>query len=120
MTSDQPTAQPMLPGLEEPERPEAALVTAARRTIAALDADNLLTEQHALPCALLLALADAVDAGRRGGKAAAVAMAAAQLRETWQALPQPEGGDRDAWDELAEELRSAAALGDAPRPHPAE
>lgn len=104
---------PMLPGLEPPARGVSNLQLAARRTIAALDSQGLLEERHALTCQLLLDLADAVDSGRRAGRASAVAMAAAQLREAYLTLPEPVvGGDGDGWDQLAQELR-AAALRDA-------
>ncbi len=97
---------PMIPGLEPPAPRESALERAARRTIAAIAEEQLLTERHAVICQLILDLAASIDAGRRSGKASAVAMAAAQLQSAYELLPIPEGGDSDgAWDELVAELR---------------
>lgn len=102
---------PMLPGLEPPAARESAIVTAARRTIAAVDAAGLLTERDALTCALILDLAATVDAGKRGGRASAAAMAAAQLLAAMDRLPTPPGGgdEDDDFSRLAAELRDAAA-----------
>ena len=111
MTHETPEPAPMLPGLEPPASREPALVVAARRTIAAVDAAGLLTERDALTCALILDLAEAVAAGKRGGRASAAAMAAAQLLAAIDRLPQPpEGGDEDddPYSRLARELRDAA------------
>jgi hypothetical protein len=101
----------MLPGLEPPAAKESPLVTAARRTIAAVDGAGLLRERDALTCALILDLSAAVSAGTRGGRASATAMAAAQLLAAIDRLPTPpEGGDDDAdpYTALARELRDAA------------
>lgn len=103
-----------LPGLEDLEdrdtgRRVSPLEQAARRTLAALQGDGLLTERHALTCQLILDLAQAIDAGRRSGRASAVAMAAAQLREAFLSLPEPEEGpESDGWEALARELHDAA------------
>jgi hypothetical protein len=90
--TEQPESQPTLPGLElEPENGAApsALRSAVVVTINALQADGLLENRHAAMCQLALELADSVTAGRRSGRASAAAMAAAQLRETLLALPEP-------------------------------
>lgn len=90
--SDQPEAQPTLPGLElEPENgaSPSALRTAVVTTLAALQQEGLLEPRHAALAQLSLELADSVTAGRRSGRASAAAMAAAQLRETLLALPEP-------------------------------
>lgn len=80
-----------LPGLEleAPGSQASALRRSVQRTIDALDEKGLLDPAHEALCQLALELADAVAAGRRAGRASAVAMAAAQLRETLQALPEP-------------------------------
>jgi hypothetical protein len=89
------TEQPALPGLElEPELGTAtALRSAVITTLTALHDDQLLEPRHAGLAQLALELADAVTAGRRSGRASAAAMAAAQLRETLQALPAPMAAD---------------------------
>jgi len=110
-TPETDQAAPMLPGLEEPTRTEPSIVTAARRTIAAVEAAGLLTERDALTCALILDLAEAVASGKRGGRASAAAMAAAQLLAAMDRLPKPpEGGgaDADPYARLAQDLRDAA------------
>lgn len=106
-----PDEAPMLPGLDEPTRAEPALVTAARRTIAAVAAADLLGERDALTCALILDLAEAVAKGKAAGRASAVAMASAQLLAAIDRLPTPpEGGGAadDEWARLANDLREAA------------
>lgn len=111
MTRDESTeSAPMLPGLEPPAHGESALVTAARRTIKAVDDSGLLTDRDALTCALILDLSEAVHAGKRSGRASAAAMAAAQLLAAIDRLPQPAegGGDEDEYSRLARELREAA------------
>lgn len=110
-TPEHDQAAPMLPGLEEPTRLEPAIVTAARRTIAAVEASGLLTERDALTCALVLDLAEAVASGKTGGRASAAAMAAAQLLAAMDRLPKPPEGGGDGGDpyaNLAEQLRQAA------------
>lgn len=85
-------------------------------TLAALKEDQLLEPRHAGLCQLALILADAVMAGTRGGRASAAAMAAAQLRETLDALPKPVSADslarfNAAVDRLLTEPLSPPALG---------
>lgn len=98
-----------LPGLEEPPAAAGALELAVRKTIRALDDLNLLEPRHALTCQLMIELAQAVAAGRAARRASAVALAAAQLREAFLSLPEPEteGGTDDAWTQLADDLRAA-------------
>lgn len=104
-----PEEQQALPGLEEPTRPEAEIVAAARRSLRALEAVGLLDERHAVLCQQMIELAKVIDAGRRSGRASAVAMAAAQLLATYQAIvPESEGGDNDEWSELVAEFRRSA------------
>jgi hypothetical protein len=102
------TDQPALPGMDDPTDGPSPLEVAARRTLAALHAAGVLTEQHALPMALVLDLARAVSVGIRTGHASAAAMAAAQLRETYAMLPDlPDAPTADAWGDLVSDLRSA-------------
>lgn len=112
-------ADDLLPGLDPPRRGESAMVRAARRTIAALSGDGYLDESHAILCQQILELAEVVDAGRRQGKASAVAMAAAQIIATYEKLvPESAGGSEDdaAWSELVAEFRrSAAPVRDSPQ-----
>lgn len=103
-------ADDTLPGLEAPKMPTGELEAATRDTIRELHALNLLQPRHAMTCQLMIELARAVEAGRKSGRASAVALAAAQLREAFLSLPEPEttpDGD-DAWQQLANDLRAAA------------
>lgn len=102
--------QAPIPGLEPPSRGASALEVATRRSIVALEADGLVDERHSMVTQLMIELAIAVDAGRRGGKASAAAMAAAQLIAAYQLLvPVEDGGEtHDAYDDLASELRGIA------------
>lgn len=104
------TGDVALPGLEEPAGRSTPLEDAARKSIQALQAQGLLGPEHAITLQLVLDLARAVGQSA-GSHASAAAMAAAQLREAWATLPQPveDGGDGDQWDQLARELREAAA-----------
>lgn len=107
MTAGQPT----LPGLES-RGTDGPMLKAAQATIAAL---NLTPAQSALG-QLVLSLAMAIDSGARSGRASAVAMAAAQLRETMLVLDPPADDDasRDAARMLDDFLAAAerAANGD--------
>lgn len=89
--TDPAETEPTLPGLElhTPGTTASALRLSVQRTIEALDERGLLEPAHEALCQLALELADAVAKGRSQGRASAVAMAAAQLRETLQALPEP-------------------------------
>lgn len=101
-----------LPGLEDvqPAGGTTALETAARRSLAALQTAGILEDRHAVTMQLVLDLARSVGRASAKGQAAAAAMAAAQLREAWALLPQPDGSTSgDEWDELARDLRAAAA-----------
>lgn len=103
-----------LPGLTDAATPAGgltALEQATQRSLRALEAEGLLTERHAVTMQLVLDLAKSVGRASQKGQAAAAAMAAAQLREAWALLPQPEGSHQgDEWDQLARDLREAAAL----------
>lgn len=109
MSSDE---APTLPGLEPPAPSAGAMELATRKTIAALEAAGLLEERHAMTCQLMIELAQSVEAGRKARRASAVAMAAAQLREAFLSLPEPEGGSGDGddpWTALEQKLSDAAA-----------
>lgn len=85
-----------LPGLEPPTPREGHMVVAARATIAALQEAERIERRHTVLVQLVLSLAAAIDRGVYSGRASAVAMAAAQLRETVLILdPPPEDGDAD-------------------------
>lgn len=87
-----------LPGLEleTPGSTPNALRRSVQRTIAALDTKGLLEPEHEAICQLALELADAVTAGRASRRASATAMAAGQLLDALQALPQPAAVDAGA------------------------
>lgn len=78
------------------------MVRACKQTIDALRDAGKLRPQHAILTQLLLALSEAIDGGRRQGRASAVAMAARELRDTLLMIDPP---DEDAGSEDA-----AAAL----------
>jgi hypothetical protein len=97
-----PGLEPAAPGLSPIER-------AARRTLSALKAVDLVDERHALPMQLILDLSTVVGAACRKGQAAAAAMATAQILAALATLmPEAEGGEGDGYDQLAADLRSAA------------
>lgn len=86
------------------------LRVAVQATLSALNDAALLEARHAAVAQLALELADAVTAGRRSGRASAVAMASAQLLAALDALPKPAGLDADAeWNKFVEELRTVGA-----------
>lgn len=76
-----------------PRESDSLMVKACRQTIDALAAAGKLLPQHAVLTQLLLALSEAIDGGRRSGRASAVAMAARELRDTLLMIdPPPEDG----------------------------
>lgn len=86
-----------LPGLNDARDQDSAMVKACKLTIAALAEAGRLEPRHAVLTQLLVALAEAIDGGRRSGRASAVAMAARELRDTLLMLdPPPEDGDKGA------------------------
>lgn len=114
-----PVVQLTLPGLElgaENGGKSGVLRRAVEATITALHAENLLQPRHAALCQLALTLADAVAVGTRSGRASAAAMAAAQLRETLQALPEPsQAGVAERFESWIRELQ-AESDAEAPAP----
>jgi hypothetical protein len=94
-------AQLALPGMEPARENESPMVRACRQTIDALATAGKLLPHHAVLTQLLMALAEAIDGGRRSGRASAVAMAARELRDTLLMIdPPPEDGKAGA-DALA-------------------
>lgn len=97
---------------------DTPMVQAAKVSLAQLDAAERLPPERAVLAQLVLSLASAIDGGARSGRASAVAMAAAQLRDTMLVLdPPPEDADAgaDANRRLAEfmaKLEAAANAGD--------
>lgn len=86
-----------LPGLTPPHQSDTAMVVAAKATLDELRKLGVLERRHAVLVQLVLSLAHAIDKGTAAGRASAVAMAAAQLRETVLTLdPPPEDGDAGA------------------------
>lgn len=103
--------------LPEEKGHDPALVKATKASLRRLqDAERLPPERAAL-AELCIALASSIDKGARSGRASAVAMAAAQLRETMLVLdPPPEDGDAAAeaarrLEEFMARLEDAAAAG---------
>lgn len=80
-----------LPGLvPQVERPDGAMVKAAKRTLAALEASGQLVERHAVLVQSVITLADAMDCAMLGRKASyAVAQNAKELREVMLVLDPP-------------------------------
>lgn len=86
---------------------------AVQKTLEALAQGQLLEPRHAAVAQLALELADAVTAGRRSGRASAVAMASAQLLAALDALPKPAGIDADAeWNKFVADLHRLGATPD--------
>ncbi len=98
MTHD---AQP-LPGLEPPAIPAGEVEAAARRTIVALEAQDLIAERDAVLTQALVTLARQYDRAAAGAaKSYAVANLHAQLLATIEQLPRlEEGDDDDPWTKL--------------------
>lgn len=104
-----------LPGVvPESRRDDGVMVAAAKRTLSELERLDRIEPRHAVLVAMVVELAASIEAGRRSGRASAVAMAAAQLRETMLVLdPPPEDGDAGAeamrlWSEFMAKVEDAA------------
>lgn len=86
-----------LPGMAEPASSASAMVKAAHITLQQLRDLGRLEPRHAVLAELILSLADAIDRGKRSGRASAVAMASKELRETVLMLdPPPDSDSLDA------------------------
>ena len=100
----------LLPGLEPPaaDRRPGEVEAAARRTLVALEGDDLIEERHAVLCQALVTLARQYDraASSPHAKAYGIAQLHAQLLATMeQLLPSQEGGDDDdAWSQLERQI----------------
>lgn len=79
-----------LPGMDGERPTESPMVKACRQTIVALGEAGKLRPTHAVLTQLLLALAEAIDGGRKSGRASAVAMAARELRDTMLMIDPPD------------------------------
>src|SRR4051794_9635734 len=91
--------------LEQARVGSSLLRQAVEATLSELQAMGLLSRQHYGLAILTLDLADAVDAGKRSGRASAAAMAAGELRETLLSLPQPQvAGEAEQYAELRARL----------------
>lgn len=99
---------------------DTPLVKATKATLDKLREVDRLPPERAALAQLCLSLAAAIDGGARSGRASAVAMAAAQLRETMLVLdPPPEDSDGSAdsmrlLGELMTRLEAAAEAGQPP------
>lgn len=81
----------------QPHDADTPMVVAAKSSLAQLAAAERLPPERAVLAQLVLSLAAAIDGGARHGRASAVAMAAAQLRDTMLVLdPVPEDADASA------------------------
>lgn len=99
--------QLQLPGMAEPAESASPMVKAAHTTLQQLrDLGRLDEPRHAVLAELVLSLADAIDKGKRSGRASAVAMASKELRETIVMLDPPP--DTDSLD-ASEAARKALA-----------
>jgi hypothetical protein len=95
-----------LPGVGEAAESSSAMVKAAHVTLTTLEQLGRLEPRHAVLAALILELAEAIDRGRRSGRASAVAMASKELRETVLMLdPPPESDALDASEAARKALR---------------
>jgi hypothetical protein len=116
--ADFTTDDELLPGLSEPSRGEGEVEAAARRTLAALE--PTLDARHSLIAQTLLTIARQLDRATATGRSKdyGVANLVNELRATYVVLmPETdEGGNGDAFDQLARELRCASGLCDHPKP----
>lgn len=85
--------QPPLWELPEARTSDTPMVSAAHATLGHLDHLGKLPPERAVLSQLVLSLAQAIDGGARSGRASAVALAAAQLRETMLVLDPPPEDD---------------------------
>ena len=114
-----------LPGLGHPPEVQGDVERAARRTLAALDAEDLLEERDAVLCQSLLTLAHQYDRAANSTKARdyAIANLHAQLLSTIDQLMPERGGeddDDDPWTALERDLAAAAIARNATDAGPAD
>ncbi len=115
------TTDPTIPGLEPPKPTDGPMAKAAAVTLAALRDAGELEPRHSVLVQLVQSLSAAIDRGVVAGRASAVAMAAAQLRETMLVLdPPPEDGDADvaarkALAEFLAHIEDVANLDEVPQ-----
>lgn len=105
--------------LPEQHTGDTPMVAACKATLAQLRAVDRLPPERAALAQLCLSLSAAIDGGARSGRASAVAMAAAQLRDTMLVLdPPPEDGDanQDAVRLLGEFMAKLDAAAEAGQP----
>lgn len=108
-------SDPEIPGLIEQIQATrhnvriSALEEATTTTVKALEDMALLEPRHHALVALALDLAQSIDATRAAPnpRASAIAMLVKEYRETLAALPVPEDGDSDAFDEFMQGMRAA-------------
>lgn len=87
-------AQPGLWSMAPPDDRDTPMVAACKATLDTLRAADRLPPERAALAQLCLSLSAAIDGGARSGRASAVAMAAAQLRDTMLVLdPPPDDSD---------------------------
>lgn len=88
---------------------KSALLESTTETIRALEESGLIEQRHRALVALVMDLADSIDATRNvpNPRASAIAMLVREYRETLDAMPVPEEMDNDAFE------RFMAALGTA-------
>ena len=98
-----------LPSRHDSDTP---LVKATKATLAQLEAADRLPPERASLAQLCIALAESIDGGAQRGRASAVAMAAAQLRETMLVLDPP-ADDSDASGDSQRLLRELMVRLDA-------
>lgn len=105
-----------LPGLETPKQKPAALEAAVRRTIAALQSEELIEERHAARLQLALELSQIITLKRATGRVSTVANDARVLMELLdKILPDDQGVDaalREAMQKWAEEVERDEHAGD--------
>lgn len=98
---------PALPGLEQAGTPSNLMAQAAAQLIETLRSQQLIEAHHVLTVQLVLDLSTVIGKAAAKGQAAAMALAAKELREAMSLLPQP----ADAGDALAEFMEQFAKAG---------
>lgn len=99
-----------LPGLGvDPQIRTGLMTEAVRETLRTLAERGLLRPEHSAMAQLALQLAQAIEAASLTRRASAVAIAARELREVLEALPQIEdtGGVPSVWEDFERQYRQA-------------